>query len=652
MDRLIESLSQIVSKQDGYELNQYIFSKQKNDELKYPHPSDFGYYSNIDNQGRSNVNCNYSGDSKMGCHINSGNYDRLSTEPFNGANDEMKKDDPKGLIRDESYEKSVETKGKLGSEVLNSLIFERDMECFTGESNIPSNNMLHNFQSLEVMDGKRTALDIAMKYSPEDIMLSKVRGIFMNRYNRESISQEESEPLRTSTNRNDLDELPERILNNYYMKTAYKDIEAAFLEAIDDCYARFFTNLPVNLLEDAIHLYFQIQAAYWWYEDMWYDKYSHVLPKLSLRVFGQFVAEDCPILRHFVSSPEEHDKFLLNWKRYCKTIPLRGVILINKDLTKCVLVKPWNGNRFMFPRGKMDEMEEDSLCAIREAYEELGIDVTKHLNDSIYIEKQVEEQTIKLFIIPGIDENTPLEPKKRKEISEIRWFNFTSLPNWQSFGNSVKQRKSRQSENMQHSESLFCNSSDYTSGDRILFRNSDDEEFQTNDEATFEGLQSVDEKTDSNQFFRVSQFTRNLRGWIEVLKKISLDNPNNQGGIITRLPKNLNPAVIRRLQNADLGGPPLSNLPLFVRVKSNITERKNQTSSTAQIITQHKRKSKSYTSDTTKDKRTFGTKAGSGWDVEAMFALNERKFGVKSTFSLDEYTIPLPKIKSKNRLQC
>lgn len=650
MDRLIESLSHVVIERGNYGSNNCLSSLSGDGERNNAHPSESGYsiglkaeYDQINNSREENVPQSdiYDNDTESIYHYQINDcYLRNDKTEASGHN-----------IRN-SFNTLDRLHELTGPNTLRKFVFDH---CISHDSNNissgkPTESVLNHFVQSVQLDERKTASDIAMKYSPEDIILSKVRGIFMNRYSRDSIPQDQIDTLKSSTKKkNKINGPMDRLISNFDMEAAYKDMEAAFSEAIDDCYARFFTNLPVNLLEDAIHLYFQIQAAYWWYEDMWYDKYSHVLPKLSLRVFGQFVAEDCPILRHFVSSPEEHDKFLLNWKRYCKTIPLRGVILINKEFTKCVLVKPWNGNRFMFPRGKMDEMEEDSLCAIREAYEELGIDVTKHLNDSIYIEKQVEEQTIKLFLIPGIDENTPLEPKKRKEISEIKWFNFTSLPNWH-INSSVKHRKTKHFDNLEHTNSsLNYISNDCTYGvDRQDANYSEYEDFTGNNEKFHDNLQYLSEKQDSSQFFRVSHFTRNLRGWIEVLKKIPLYNPNIPGGIITNLPKNLNPAVIRRLQNADLGGPPLSDLPLFVRVKCNINERRGQPTATSQIFSQNnKKKSRPYTSDATKDKRTFGTKAGSGWDVEAMFALNEQKFGVKSTFSLDEYTIPLPKIKQK-----
>ncbi|KAJ1607495.1 ataxin2 related nudix domain-containing protein (RNA processing phosphatase/ATPase domain) [Cryptosporidium canis] len=647
MDRLIESLSHVVSKGGGYSSSNYLSSLNEN-----------------------NGHCTFSTQPRY-CFNLRGEYDRFghseydniprsdiygsdfeSVYPYSIHDSYPGNDNVEASARNASRMKSLgEFQETIGSNSLRSFISSGSNPHIIDRlsHNKSAHSVFNHLAQPVQLDERKTASNIAMKYSPEDIILSKVRGIFMNRYSRDSISQDQINALLTETQKKSSAGPMERLINNFDMEAAYKDMEAAFSEAIDDCYARFFTNLPVNLLEDAIHLYFQIQAAYWWYEDMWYDKYSHVLPKLSLRVFGQFVVEDCPILRHFVSSPEEHDKFLLNWKRYCKTIPLRGVILINKEFTKCVLVKPWNGNRFMFPRGKMDEMEEDSLCAIREAYEELGIDVTKHLNDSIYIEKQVDEQTIKLFLIPGIDENTPLEPKKRKEISEIRWFNLTSLPNW-NISNSTKQRKSKHSDSLILTNgNLSCISSEHTSVvDRQDANNSENDDFMGNNEKIQGSLQSISEKPDSSQFFRVSHFTRNLRGWIEVLKKIPLYNPNIPDGIIPNLPKNLNPAVIRRLQNADLGGPPLSSLPLFVRVKCNINEGRSHPTSTSQILSQgNKKKSRPHVSEATRDRRTFGTKAGSGWDVEAMFALNEQKFGVKSTFSLDEYTIPLPKIRQK-----
>lgn len=37
----------------------------------------------------------------------------------------------------------------------------------------------------------------------------------------------------------------------------------------------------------------------------------------------------------------------------------------------------------MFPRGKVDEQEEDVACAIREVREEIGVDISKMINGNV-----------------------------------------------------------------------------------------------------------------------------------------------------------------------------------------------------------------------------------------------------------------------------
>ncbi|EEA07094.1 Dcp2, box A domain-containing protein [Cryptosporidium muris RN66] len=639
MERLIQSIAQVVARQDEQRSASEGFTLRT------------GPPYNLNQSALSNKNLNFV---RIQCPYLSGNQFRSSNNLY--YHPQTTSNLP--LVGNQKFvhKQPVEVSDTRKVEELSNLNFQsNELGSLTGYNNgidvcrsiskvVNTNTTTEpsKYSSIPSRDfqQKRTASIIAAKYLTDDIMLSKVRGLFIKRYTR--TTSIEDRPIYISGTDKKIS-----IYKDPKAEEAHRDIEAAFSEAICDCYSRFFTNLPVNILEDAIHLYFQIQAAYWWYEDMWYDKYPHVLPKLSLRVFGQFTVEDCPILRHFVSSQEEHDKFLQNWRRYCRTIPLRGVILVNTELTKCVLVKPWNGNRFMFPRGKMDEMEEDSLCAIREAYEELGIDVSNHLHDALYIEKQVDEQTIKLFVIPGIDENTILEPKKRKEIAEIRWFNFTSLPGWQEEGSFGRQKKSKNT----NQNNGLDSTGEYTSdNEKDELRGSDDECMLLQSTSNF-GLNNGNSGSEENVlFFRVGQFSKNLRGWIEVLRRIPLQSPDNIGGVIPQLPKNLNPAVIRRLQNADLRGPPLFALPLFVRVRGRIHDRKDQPPTTLNNNSKGKKSRPSFYDQTSRDKRTFGTKAGSGWDVEAMFALNEEKFGVKSTFSFDDYTIPLPKSKAKETL--
>ncbi|CAI7723255.1 mRNA-decapping enzyme 2, putative [Plasmodium vivax] len=216
-----------------------------------------------------------------------------------------------------------------------------------------------------------------------------------------------------------------KIFSAHRIKQLAKD-KKLLDDALLDCYGRFIALLPEFLLKDHVHLYFQIQEAYWWYDDMWQEKYPDKLPKLSLKTFGYLICDDCPILKKYVP-PSAHEKFSLNWRRYCRTIPLRGAILLNHNLKKCLLVKGWSTDSWSFPKGKVDELEEDSVCACREIYEEIGIDIFPYIDEQVFIETHIEDQPIKLFIIPGVKEETKFQPKTRKEIGAIRWFEIEKL---------------------------------------------------------------------------------------------------------------------------------------------------------------------------------------------------------------------------------
>jgi hypothetical protein len=50
----------------------------------------------------------------------------------------------------------------------------------------------------------------------------------------------------------------------------------------------------------------------------------------------------------------------------------------------------------------------------------------------MYIEIEVEDQPVKLFVVPGILESTHFEPRKRKEIGQICWISLADIPYWES----------------------------------------------------------------------------------------------------------------------------------------------------------------------------------------------------------------------------
>lgn len=89
-------------------------------------------------------------------------------------------------------------------------------------------------------------------------------------------------------------------------------------------------------------------------------------------------------------------------------------------LTQCVLVKGWSkGASWTFPKGKINQDEPERDCALREVREETGVDASHLLppDSRDYLELTMREQKVRLYIVPGLSEDTPMETQTRREIS-------------------------------------------------------------------------------------------------------------------------------------------------------------------------------------------------------------------------------------------
>jgi mRNA-decapping enzyme subunit 2 len=119
----------------------------------------------------------------------------------------------------------------------------------------------------------------------------------------------------------------------------------------------------------------------------------------------------------------------MNYKGH---VPVRGVIMLNEAMDKCVMVKGWKGGAsWSFPRGKIEKNETDIECAEREAWEETGVIVEGLVLPENKLEHRVHgKQEVWMYVIPGIPEDTKFEAKTRNEISKIDWHSMDKLPGW------------------------------------------------------------------------------------------------------------------------------------------------------------------------------------------------------------------------------
>ncbi|CEJ81377.1 Putative mRNA decapping complex subunit 2 [[Torrubiella] hemipterigena] len=199
---------------------------------------------------------------------------------------------------------------------------------------------------------------------------------------------------------------------------------------LDDLCVRFIINLPEEDLSSVARLCFQVEEAQWFYEDF-IRPLDPSLPSLSLRVFCLRIFQHCPLLASF--SVENHTKAFEEFLQYKTRIPVRGAILLNHEMDSCVLVKGWKkGANWSFPRGKINKDEDDLDCAIREVYEETGLELREAglvpEGKAKYIEINMREQQLRLYVFRDVPMDTNFQPRTRKEISKIQWYKLSELP--------------------------------------------------------------------------------------------------------------------------------------------------------------------------------------------------------------------------------
>ena len=189
---------------------------------------------------------------------------------------------------------------------------------------------------------------------------------------------------------------------------------------------RFLHNCPEEHLSDPSRLMFQIEKAWWYYEDFYADEHPKVPHVKNLYSFAKKMFAFSELLRTH-NNDEKIDEVFGEFSAYKNQIPSYGCILLNPKMTKCVLVRSYKGNSWSFPKGKVDEGEDPLDAACRETFEETGYDPTDNTRDSDFLIDFQEGKLTKLFIGVGVSEKVQFETQTRKEISEVKFHEIGSL---------------------------------------------------------------------------------------------------------------------------------------------------------------------------------------------------------------------------------
>jgi len=232
-----------------------------------------------------------------------------------------------------------------------------------------------------------------------------------------------------------------------------------FLDCLDEVHTRFILNVPPEELSTSERIFFQLEQAWWYYEDLICDKIEQEngvcnLPRFAnLKPFSKRLFEFSPLLRHL-----DFHKLWKEFAIYKRKISTYGCILLNKDCTHVAMCKMYKSNVWTFPAGKINQNEIGIDAAAREVYEETGFDphcllggLTKEWLDNGETEKLqwnrplrdpedaltfVEQPSGKrrtCYVCCGVPENFPFEPVCRKEVDIIEWVDLRDIKEYKTF---------------------------------------------------------------------------------------------------------------------------------------------------------------------------------------------------------------------------
>jgi mRNA-decapping enzyme subunit 2 len=195
--------------------------------------------------------------------------------------------------------------------------------------------------------------------------------------------------------------------------------------ALEECEVKFLLSLPASELQSAARLFMNIEQAYWYYDDHLVDAPESGLKKMDLEEFAlelfEFSELLSPLLPNFGAMFQAFNEYKLG-------VPVYRCILLNEELTHVVMVRRWKGDKWNFPKGKVNEDEDEAACAAREVNEETGYLPTGLSNAHCFTEVFHKVQRCKLFLHSGVSMDYPFKEFVYKEISEIRFVSIDDPP--------------------------------------------------------------------------------------------------------------------------------------------------------------------------------------------------------------------------------
>lgn len=183
-------------------------------------------------------------------------------------------------------------------------------------------------------------------------------------------------------------------------------------------------NYDVNLYtmnDNMYKLYIEIEKIHWFYLDNYVYKYKYKHYTLTKFIYKIYELYNIDINNNIII--KEYVK--IYYKKRQK-LPLSGCVIFNKAYNKVLLVKNKGSKSWSFPKGKIEYMENPLDCAIREVYEETGLNIENIIDENISIESTLRGVKVYLYVI-NIEEVKNFAPQIQNEISEVKWHSLKNI---------------------------------------------------------------------------------------------------------------------------------------------------------------------------------------------------------------------------------
>ncbi|MHB1952234.1 MAG: NUDIX domain-containing protein [Sulfobacillus sp.] len=168
--------------------------------------------------------------------------------------------------------------------------------------------------------------------------------------------------------------------------------------------------IDIASFEELVKTFKLVELSYWKYLDTYVRQDKNSFPNMSFKNFLQAMLQ----VKRINWSREIFEGCCTTYNRYKKSIPTAGGVILSHS--KILLVRVYESSVFSFPKGKMEAGESYDQTAVREIYEETGLDLSANLDPEAY--HDVYRTRLYYFNLPECTKSVPINDR---EIVELRW---------------------------------------------------------------------------------------------------------------------------------------------------------------------------------------------------------------------------------------